>query len=263
MSNKNSVVLLGTINVFLYSKYGRKISVKALIDPGSQLSFITEELANRLKYPTQEKNMSIYGLGISLTRSQKTVNIVINSSVNSEKMRMSCGILSKITNPLPQFEIDSKKLCIPSHFVLADSQYYVTSDIHLLIGADYCYKLLVDGMHHMGENMPTLQNSRMGWIIAGTIPTSFIKNPSSKNSHAPHACFGTKQLESIHTSEDASPCVSLCISSGNSETLEHIVQKFWCTEDVPREKPSLNSDELIAEKIFVDSTVVLPDRSYQ
>ncbi|XP_050500683.1 uncharacterized protein LOC126880671 [Diabrotica virgifera virgifera] len=263
MSNKNSVVLLGTINVFLYSKYGRKILVKALIDPGSQLSFITEELANRLKYPTQEKNMSIYGLGISLTRSQKTVNIVINSSVNSEKMRMSCGILSKITNPLPQFEIDSKKLCIPSHFVLADSQYYVTSDIHLLIGADYCYKILVDGMHHMGENMPTLQNSRMGWIIAGTIPTSFIKNPSSKNSHAHHACFGTKQLESIHTSEDASLCVSLCISSRNSETLEHIVQKFWCTEDVPREKPSLNSDELIAEKIFVDSTVVLPDGRYQ
>ncbi|XP_072380663.1 uncharacterized protein [Diabrotica undecimpunctata] len=202
-------VLLGTLSVCVYSKYGRKIIVKALIDPGSQLSFITAGLAKRLQYPAKESNSFITGIGISVARSHRIINIVINSLNNSEKLKMSCGILDQITCQLPQFDIDVKKFSIPSEFVLADRRYYVKSDIELLIGADYCYKLLLEGMHHLGKNMPTLQNSRMGWIVAGTIPNSFVKSPLQKEKHSIHACFESSSQESHHTSEDTAPCVSL------------------------------------------------------
>lgn len=52
---------------------------------------------------------------------------------------MSLSVLSKINSDFPQIEIHSKKLHIPGNMPLADVQFYVPSEIGVLLAADHNY----------------------------------------------------------------------------------------------------------------------------
>ena len=67
-------VLLATAVLKILDSRGREIMCRALLDNGSQMHFMTAELANRLILPLHNFNMSITGLGNTETEGSKVVS---------------------------------------------------------------------------------------------------------------------------------------------------------------------------------------------
>lgn len=65
---KRNQVLLATALIPLYSESGELIQVRALFDNGSQSSFITEHLVNKLRLKVYNVNLNILGLSQSLKK---------------------------------------------------------------------------------------------------------------------------------------------------------------------------------------------------
>ncbi|XP_076283502.1 uncharacterized protein LOC143210496 [Lasioglossum baleicum] len=81
-------------------------------------------------------------------------------------------IIPHITNSLPTHTIARSELAIPKNIQLADPNFNVSSEIDGLIGADLFLQLLCVGQIQLANKAITLQKTKLGWVIAGRIPTS-------------------------------------------------------------------------------------------
>ncbi|KAF2878650.1 hypothetical protein ILUMI_27518 [Ignelater luminosus] len=85
----------------------------------------------------------------------------------------------EITEPLPLISFDKRNLNIPEKFMLADSIYNLMGDIDILLGAQVFWSILGVGNEHFNEI--TLQNTELGWVVAGTLNFSTPKPNISVN----------------------------------------------------------------------------------
>lgn len=240
LSKNKSHVLLATALVMLYDSQGRSIEARALLDSASQNSFVTENLVQSLNYVPYNRSLSISGISQRPLVSNKMVELTLYSKVyHNEKVKVSCALLPQITCKLPQVPIDFTKLNIPAHLKLSDPEFSKPSEIDILIGADLYYELLIDGIIRLGKNLPVLQNTLLGWIVAGKAPVIFSHNYLNLTDNS----------------------LSMSVQS-SEQNLENVVEKFWHLEDVPSTH-LLNADEELAEKIFSETTQILPDGSFQ
>ncbi|XP_011169519.1 uncharacterized protein LOC105202633 [Solenopsis invicta] len=68
---KRAAVLLATARVDITDKYGARHTVRALIDPGSEISIASEALAQLLRLPRLPASVSIFGVGGQQTGTTK------------------------------------------------------------------------------------------------------------------------------------------------------------------------------------------------
>lgn len=104
LSNPSSdSVLLGTAYVNIPTIYGDLISFRALIDPGSQVSFITSKAAQQLQLKTMPTNTKIFGIGQTYSgTSTKCVHVNLQSTVDpSFSLTIQCLTIPQITGTLP------------------------------------------------------------------------------------------------------------------------------------------------------------------
>lgn len=73
MSNKNSIVLLGTSQVTVFTKQGKTIRARICLYNGSQSSFV-----KRLDLKLYKETLNISGISENITMSTETVNIKIH-----------------------------------------------------------------------------------------------------------------------------------------------------------------------------------------
>lgn len=243
-SHKCTQVLLATARVTLYKKDGQPIQVKALLDSGSQISFITKSLAEKLNCTPYNALSQIRGIAQSSTIANKVIDVIFFSNPpNVKEFSLSCYILDQITDRLPQVFINVDQVQIPESYrnELADPLFSQPSEIDLLLGADIYYSLLSEGILNLGNGLPYLLNTQLGWVVAGNF--SFRSN--NKN----------------HVSTFASYHAGFNIDT-EVQPVEEILQKFWNIEEVPEQHTFSPEDELV-EKIFSSTTKILSDGSYQ
>ncbi|XP_066157667.1 uncharacterized protein [Euwallacea fornicatus] len=243
LSTKGCQVLLATATVTLYALDGTPVQAKLLLDSGSQTSFITTHLMEKLHYTPYKRTLHISGITQNAAMSNKMLDICIFSNVEQgQRIVVSCAVLDKITSLLPQVEINPSLIRIPNHLTLADPTYYTPSDIDILLGADVYYDLIYPECFKLGKNLPHLQNTVLGWIIAGSIP-----HQPSIVSQATHTV--------LTPSEN-------CISLLSNVDLNNTLTKFWAIEDTPVMKPP-TPDEQMAEDIFNTTTKVVKNGRFQ
>lgn len=96
--NKRTAVLLATARIMATERYGDQILVRALIDPGSEISLISESLVQRLRLPRSSAAITIYGVGGQQTGvARGKVLVDLASRVNDKKVRVFALILPRIT----------------------------------------------------------------------------------------------------------------------------------------------------------------------
>ncbi|XP_011858530.1 PREDICTED: uncharacterized protein LOC105556071 [Vollenhovia emeryi] len=122
---------------------------------------------------------------------------------------LQCVILQAITQRIPNVRIDRQRLDIPENIRLADPQFYVPSEVELLIGAEKFWDLLCVGQIRLGKGKPILQKTLLGWIVAGRIDT-------------------------MRGSDSQTNCYLSC-----TQELDEALQKFWQLENVAEEKGTL------------------------
>lgn len=129
-------VALSTAVVNAIDQYGNSHTCRVLLDSGSQSSFITEKLAQKLNLPRKQINMSIIGISKFQTHSCHAINVRIKSKHTSFSQEIECYVLKEITEKLLRAHININKLQIPSNIRLADPQFYVPNEVDMLIGAE-------------------------------------------------------------------------------------------------------------------------------
>ncbi|XP_071053586.1 uncharacterized protein [Onthophagus taurus] len=237
-TNAYSNVLLSTIIIHAYNKHNRKYLIRALLDPGSQSSFISSETRQRLGLSERETHVNVAGIN----QLQSTINssclIQIYSRYTDFSLKLRCLVIGEITSDLPNFVVNANDLQIPTNLRLADPSFNKPDKIDMLIGADYFWELLCVGQVKLPTG-PIMQNTRFGWVISGPVVSASAKLTS-------HCNFS--KLSVTSDVNDKSFSSILCQQ----------LERFWEIEAVQTQAPMSNVAMICAEH-FNKTTYRAPD----
>lgn len=214
-----NTVLLATacVNVATYS--GEFISLRALIDPGSQVSFITNKAINQLQLKPKSTNAKIFGIGQMYSgTSTKSVNVTFASKISpTTQMNFEFLTIPKITGSLPPSTYEKTDWSHIKNIPLADPHYNRSGPIDLLLNAEIYSQIILPGLQRGDPNEPVAQYTSLGWILFG-------------GSSAPKAINSL----SLHT----------CIE------IDDRLRSFWESEEVSSTAPPVAADDLESENQF-------------
>ncbi|XP_029172993.1 uncharacterized protein LOC114941956 [Nylanderia fulva] len=227
-------VLLATAWVDIHTSEGRCFKVRALLDQGSNFSFISEALSQTLRTKRQRTDLQIKGFGekyAGSARSRVSLNLTPCEKLNPV-FPVTAYVFPRITSyatsrirPIESWpHLQGLSLAYPD----PSSRH----QIHMLIGADVYGSLLLRDLRQGPYGAPTAQSTSFGWIISG--PT------------------GSKET----TSQEVT--VLNCVSALDVDSL---LQKFWEDKEIPT-PTSLTEEEEKCESHFAQTHSRDPDGRY-
>ncbi|KYN06860.1 PREDICTED: uncharacterized protein LOC108782681 [Cyphomyrmex costatus] len=160
-------IMLSTAVVNVIASDGTSHSCRALLDSGSQASFISRQLAATLGLPLRPLNVTISGVNSTSSNATMATKVTLQSRLNSYCRTIDCIVTERITEKLPLTTSRRGDYNIPRNLKLADPHFNVSSKVDILIGAEIFWELLCIGQIEATHSHPTLQKTRLGWILAG------------------------------------------------------------------------------------------------
>ncbi|XP_062540862.1 uncharacterized protein LOC134208916 [Armigeres subalbatus] len=253
-------VLLSTAIVRICDANGSSMLARALLDSCSQYCFISSEFCRRMKLAEFPNYLPVKGIGNTGSVSKKAVSGTISprfDSISEFEEVMRFNVLPKLTIPLPCEGFETCQWNLPESIVLADPEFYHTSDIDMIIGAEYYLDLLQEGRFRLSENGPTFQNTVFGWVVSGRIPSSSISVPATSTA----LCSMSDLQEQLTRFWDLESCHLASTYSVEESTCEELFKKTT-TRDVdgrfivnlPRKDHvigQLGSSRAVAERRFL------------
>ncbi|XP_062541716.1 uncharacterized protein LOC134209715 [Armigeres subalbatus] len=175
-------VLLATAVVKLVDDNGTVHIARALLDSGSECCFMTESFSQLVRAHRRKISVPISGIGQSSTQARYKISASVRSRVSDFSTFAEFLVLPKVTIDLPSATIETSTWEIPSGILLADPQFHEANPIDIIIGAEVFFDLFrVPGRIQLGESLPTLVNSVLGWIVSGKTSSSTPKTPVISN----------------------------------------------------------------------------------
>lgn len=169
--NMNSYqVLLATAIVLVSDGSGEFLPFRALIDQGSEVSFITESACQFLGLHRSSVRATINGIGNSVDQAKFVTSIEIRSQYHREfHISIEALVLNKITNFLPSSEIKNEQWKHLANLNLADPLYYQKNKIDLILGSDVFGQIIMEGLQVGVEGEPIAQQTYFGWVLSGKV----------------------------------------------------------------------------------------------
>lgn len=217
-------VILSTALLDILDRDHKYHTVRAILDNGSQHSFITKSLCDKLKIRLIQSTVQVAGVGNSLTQSTQSCKVQLRSKNSEFYTQINCLVLPCITATLPSVTHNIANFMIPSNVSLADPKFYVSNKIDLLIGADKFWELLSDGLIRL-TNGPYLQNTKLGWVVSGV----------------------------IHNTKGSLVNRVQCNFTHTYDNLDNQLTKFWELEEVSQTN-NLSKEEHDCENLFNKTT---------
>ncbi|CAI6344950.1 unnamed protein product [Macrosiphum euphorbiae] len=167
-------VVLGTAIVRIQNSAGAWTPIRVLVDPGSQVSIITNECVSRLGLKRRHCTTSVTGLSQTRVATTKgvvdcTIASIVHSITNESKIFCEPIILSKIIGLMPNMPLPNSIRSSYSHVLLADPQFDVPGPIDFLLGADVYPQILGPSSRALHiPGLPSALETTLGWIILGS-----------------------------------------------------------------------------------------------
>lgn len=240
-------VLLATALVQVDSPTGTH-TLRALVDPCSEASFISEEAVKQLGLPTKTLHTSVDGLGANTPqKSTSSVEFSIKSCQESHRSHhVTALIFPVITRHLPQQVFPSHTWNHLKHLPLADPTFAQPGKVDLLLGAKIYKHIILPGLLKGSPDEPVAQQTSLGWIVTGDDSSNYSETDISQFHSG---------IQAFHS----------CID------IDDNLKRFWELESVPTTVQK--SDEDIRCEEFYDKThrresngrytVKLPFNTYQ
>lgn len=213
-----------TAIVLIKDQAGVYHPIRTLLDSCSELNFITEEAAKRLKLKWQYNEQEVSGIADVRTTISRFVNATVRSRINEFEWTSSFAVATTISSNQPGELVDIQKWNIPYNIDLADPKFYKPQHVDLLIGAEVFFDLLRSDRISLGHGLPTLVNSVFGWIVGGSFLQGNAQNPFT------------------------------CNIAMKSHDLNCILKRFWEIEEFPPQQSKGSSEDDIAESHFIENT---------
>ncbi|KAL0859308.1 hypothetical protein ABMA27_011110 [Loxostege sticticalis] len=171
-------VLLSTAVVRVVSDKGKRCNARVLLDSGSTAHFITNSLCDKLGLSRVDISSKVTGINNQCSNSAQSCNLTIESSYNDYTINLNCLILPEITRRLPASYINVECIPIPTGLFMADPSFNIPSEIDILLGAELFWEVIQSNHINLGKNLPKLCESKFGWLISGSVPTTTKLNHS-------------------------------------------------------------------------------------
>ena len=230
---ENQQVMLATAVVFIKDFGGTNHECRALLDIGSTENFICEGLVQRLKLKRQTISLPIGGINDTSSRIKASVNSGMSSLDMKFEKSLKFLVVPKITGNLPYTNINVVKWNIPKELQLADPSFNKAQKVEILLGAGIFLELLKDGKLILDEGLPILQNTKLGWIVAGNIDWN--------------------QRKPINIESNFCGLI-------NTQTLSQQVEKFWQLEGCDPAEESSEKEQ--CERLFIENHIRQPSGKY-
>ncbi|XP_059217729.1 uncharacterized protein LOC131994830 [Stomoxys calcitrans] len=204
---------------------GDTFSARAFLDQGSEKTFISKRLQQRLLLPTEPMNFQIRGMGGGVVANSKSFcKLTLYSRKHDHSLAIQAIVVPKITRLLPNFFVPQSDYSYDdlSDLDLADPEFFSPGPVDLLIGSNVMPKLLLDGVKKLPNSL-LAQATIFGWIISGPLETL---NCSS---------FA---IETTETSEDP---------------ISQQLRLFWEQEEI-LSSPPISPDDEYCESFFCQTT---------
>lgn len=199
------------------------ISVRAMLDCGSQSSFITEDAKHRLHLAPQPSIESVVCLGgTPLTSHVERCSVQLQSADGSFGVMLSCLVIPNISDNIPKAPYDLTQFDL-SRFQMADPKCNEPAPVDMLIGSNVFWSILGDQRHSLGADQLSLRSSKLGWLMVRHLPDNYAEPIADK----PVFC--------------------------NFVTIDQQLTRFWELESFPEGKVPTTEDEF-CEKHYVANT---------
>ncbi|XP_063985390.1 uncharacterized protein LOC135166760 [Diachasmimorpha longicaudata] len=221
-------VLLATARLRAHSPRGFMVKARALIDQGSELSFITDQLAHQLQLKRRPSSTELVGIGgINSGITKGVVTVILQSTQGQRHITISAHVLKKLTTTLPSFSCTLADIGSLENLQLADPQYLRPGPIDIIIGADYYGRIIESQIIKSRRTAVVGQRTAFGWILSGPVKCT--------------SCLTKISLSAVR-------------ESSNEQLLE-LLQKFWVQEELPiqHQQSELSIEELECEKHFQET----------
>jgi len=227
-----SYVMANTSEVLLPTAYvqiehhSERFTFRALIDQGSQKSFIAERVQVNLQLPTVPRICHVSGMGAQVSQtSKKECFFTLASPKNDFRTQIRAVVLPKLTNWLPSTPIINLDLDEISDLDLSDPDFTRPGQIDLVLGSDVFPKLLLNGVRFSVFGSLLAQNTVFGWYLCGPLAAD------------------TTQSYTVQVSDKVE----------EEESLGGLLRQFWEVEEVPQIK-QLSQDDLYCEELYTRTT---------
>ena len=190
--------------------------LRALLDSGSQASFITETAHQLLQFPKQSLNLLVNGIGGNSTSLSRAFSDFMILPKQFDPSNVNGFILPKLTQKLPSRKVQNFNWSKLKNMQLADPYFSEPAPVDLILGADVLEELLLSSKIKLGTGLP-LTETKLGWVVTGAV-------------QAKHSI----SIQSLHT-------------------LDSQLQNFWRLEEVP-DIGNHTEEEMECEKFFDQTT---------
>lgn len=221
--------LLATALVDVVSSSGDLYEVRALLDQGSEVSFISESVAQLLKLSRRAAAIPIIGIGAQRSSvSNGAVSLKVISQVNKAiSLEIDALVLPRLTAYLPPARVEFTQWPHIQGIKLADPSFATPGKIDLILGANVYAQILEDGIRRGKIGEPIAQRTSLGWVLSGPL---------------------SNDTREINASDETSIIGLQC--SLDHELLE-LLQRFWTQEDLaPSSQISMSPEESQCEEHF-------------
>ena len=214
-----ATTILGTVLIEVKTANGGYHNCRALLDSGSECSFVTTSCANRLKLPIKKLTLQLTRVGGGAkTVKSGSVNLETKDSQN-QSLHIEAFTLQELSGYLPSERVNIPNSLDITRLKLSDPDFDKSKEIDIILGCDVyndivgCEKIkLTDKLY--------ARDTLFGWMISGRTPgppTTFFK--------------------SFHVSIDDS------------------LRKFWELEEIPDFKKTTTEEDR-CESHFKETTIL-------
>lgn len=233
VEKENTQVLLATARLAVKASNGSTHMLRALIDQGSQASFLTEAAAQLLNLERIPVEGTITGISSNTSVSIKyMVDVTFYSMRDRTHLKphnVQAYVLQKLTSLLPSQEFFHDPWPQNEDIELADPLFYKPGSVDILLGADVHAHIIQEGLRR--HNSLIALNSSLGWLISGKVTNS---NLSPRNIVVAHM-----KME-----------------------LDELIRGFWEIEQNCPNTKSLTNEEIQCEEHFKNTHMRQTDGRY-
>lgn len=168
-ASNSEQILLGTVQILIKSNMGNFVKIRAIIDPGSQISAITQSCVKCLGLKSKPSRLVISGIGQAAALSRGSVRCLLRSRYSTDSFVTEAVILPTITGKLPIAPLSDEIYKRFQNLKLADDNFNIPAPIDFLIGADLYPQILASDLSKPILGNPSAINTVFGWVIIGSI----------------------------------------------------------------------------------------------
>ncbi|XP_076660820.1 uncharacterized protein LOC143364269 [Halictus rubicundus] len=192
----SSAVILGTARVSVLGPLGHRSLVRVLIDPGSEVSLVSEALAQRLGLRRNQARIPLRGVGRSraqFTRGKTELTISTHHGQETP-LRIQAYVISELSTYQPRHLPSPGGWPHIQGLKLADPGFHHSDPVDILLGAESYDLILLEGVKKGPPHTPVAQETLFGWILTGGSRSASCRGSADRVEAPVHHCRVDREL---------------------------------------------------------------------